>query len=383
MATDLFGKPLGKVPAFELNLHQRRQATLLHHWTSKAYLEGLLALIDGLMKGVDVNLTLARVQGRDNLIANERWGVRDTAANWGSLAWPALEDFKQSTMRLLGWRSGDLYCGTGLTQCDRMLSELSPYWMTPDEKSWFDAQWKLIHDYAYRLDQAVGVGARRPLRDVTMATQWEQLSSIFPQIPAFKVHTDREFSSGEMPDRTGVYVPVGDPYGTLQFAWTGSDEGALGACMTFAAAGLDVLRKVGRTRMWIDRPGMVSVVGPMYAHGHLRDRGPFSPGDELDEDCVNAVISKEVFSSRPCKWYFVEKIEGQFSDASEANVCSEGDPTQDRLRCESGERCPREGYWFTPAAQDSRRLFKLGEIMPSLGGDYGQTIWQWSGESGT
>lgn len=50
-------------------------------------------------------------------------------------------------------------------------------------------------------------------------------------------------------------------------------------------------------------------------------------------------------------------------------------------RCESGERCPREGYWFTPAAQDSRRLFKLGEVMPSFGGDYGQTIWQWAGES--
>lgn len=49
-------------------------------------------------------------------------------------------------------------------------------------------------------------------------------------------------------------------------------------------------------------------------------------------------------------------------------------------RCESGERCPREGWWFSPAAQDSRRLFKLGEVMPSVGGDYGQTIWQWAGE---
>jgi hypothetical protein len=48
-----------------------------------------------------------------------------------------------------------------------------------------------------------------------------------------------------------------------------------------------------------------------------------------------------------------------------------------RGRCESGERCPREGWWFTPAVQDSRRCFKLGEVMPKLSTDYGQTIWQW------
>lgn len=46
-------------------------------------------------------------------------------------------------------------------------------------------------------------------------------------------------------------------------------------------------------------------------------------------------------------------------------------------RCESGVRCPREGYWFTPAQENSRRLFKLGQTMPRLGTDYGITIWQW------
>jgi hypothetical protein len=47
------------------------------------------------------------------------------------------------------------------------------------------------------------------------------------------------------------------------------------------------------------------------------------------------------------------------------------------LRCESKHPCPREGYWFTPAQPGSRRHFKQGELMPSLGTDYGQTIWQW------
>lgn len=48
-----------------------------------------------------------------------------------------------------------------------------------------------------------------------------------------------------------------------------------------------------------------------------------------------------------------------------------------RGRCEAGERCPREGYWHTPAQPGSRRHFKLGEVMPATSGDYGQTIWQW------
>ncbi len=49
-------------------------------------------------------------------------------------------------------------------------------------------------------------------------------------------------------------------------------------------------------------------------------------------------------------------------------------------RCESGQPCPREGWWEAPAKADSKRLFKLGEVMPDLGADYGQTIWQWVGD---
>lgn len=49
----------------------------------------------------------------------------------------------------------------------------------------------------------------------------------------------------------------------------------------------------------------------------------------------------------------------------------------ERGRCEAGQPCPREGFWFTPAQAGSRRYFKSGEVMPSVGGDYGATIWQW------
>jgi len=39
--------------------------------------------------------------------------------------------------------------------------------------------------------------------------------------------------------------------------------------------------------------------------------------------------------------------------------------------------CSRSGFWFTPAQVGSRRYFKSGDVMPSVGGDYGATIWQW------
>ena len=48
-----------------------------------------------------------------------------------------------------------------------------------------------------------------------------------------------------------------------------------------------------------------------------------------------------------------------------------------RLRCEAGEPCPREGWWFTPAKADSRRHFMQGEVMPAFTTDYGATVWQW------
>ena len=52
----------------------------------------------------------------------------------------------------------------------------------------------------------------------------------------------------------------------------------------------------------------------------------------------------------------------------------------ERLRCEAGQPCPRDGEWETPAQANSRRRFKQGEMMPSVEGDYGQTIWQCVGD---
>jgi hypothetical protein len=58
----------------------------------------------------------------------------------------------------------------------------------------------------------------------------------------------------------------------------------------------------------------------------------------------------------------------------------EGDTPRSRSNVPAGNPCPEAGWWFTPAQANSRRYFKQGETMPSVGGDYGLTFWQWSPE---
>jgi len=48
-----------------------------------------------------------------------------------------------------------------------------------------------------------------------------------------------------------------------------------------------------------------------------------------------------------------------------------------RKSVQAPDACPESGFWFTPARTGSRRYFKSGDLMPSVGGDYGATIWQW------
>ncbi len=89
----------------------------------------------------------------------------------------------------------------------------------------------------------------------------------------------------------------------------------------------------------------------------------------LKPDATFEDVTYEVTRAEDTTWHFVHK-----ADAAVA-VAQAADPI--RLRCESGQPCPREGFWITPAKTNSRRHFKVGEPMPDLQSDYGATIWQW------
>ena len=75
-------------------------------------------------------------------------------------------------------------------------------------------------------------------------------------------------------------------------------------------------------------------------------------------------------------------IGGGDTTAVAAAVSASASNISRRQSIPAGQPCPQEGWWLTPAKAGSRRLFKQGEIMPSVGGDYGATIWQWDSDQG-
>lgn len=379
MNSDLFGNPLGQRPTFELDLQQKRQATLLYHWMSQDYLRGLKSLIDALIKGADVNLELAKQQGRDELIANERWGVRDTSANWSTHVFPALEDFRKSTVKDIALRATESYEFTGANQCARMIQEFSSMWMTEEEEAAFKVQFDAIEQYAYRIDSAAGVGGRRPIQDSVMVEQWTDHAHLFPKLPKFRVRTDVEGLSGKKPPRTGVYVAQDDPYATLQFAWTGNSDGVLGEAQTFNERGLRMVAEVGRDTLWLDGPRLARFAIREMERNPSLDTG-MSTLEKVRANPARAggAMTNVVYTSRPCKWYFVERVEGEFEDEDLHQADTQTSAQSLRLRVEAGQPCTKTGYWFTPARANSRTHFEAGQTMPDVGGDWGSTIWQWS-----
>jgi hypothetical protein len=78
-----------------------------------------------------------------------------------------------------------------------------------------------------------------------------------------------------------------------------------------------------------------------------------------------------------CTWTLVERI----ADSGGGTGCGpqgESENSKRRSNVPANQSCPEAGWWFTPAQANSRRYFKQDEVMPSVGGDYGDTYWQWA-----
>ncbi|NAS08988.1 Imm72 family immunity protein [Acinetobacter haemolyticus] len=53
----------------------------------------------------------------------------------------------------------------------------------------------------------------------------------------------------------------------------------------------------------------------------------------------------------------------------------------EKLSVRAGQLCPKTGYWFTVAQENSRQYFKQGEILPELKTqDWGEVYWQFDSE---
>ena len=93
----------------------------------------------------------------------------------------------------------------------------------------------------------------------------------------------------------------------------------------------------------------------------------------------NAELDKPM----PVTWRLVWKderyLDGVISPEEAEYIAPVAAPGADttQLRCDADQRCPREGWWFSPAKSDSRRHFAQDEVMPAFSTNYGATIWQW------
>lgn len=182
------GQPNSAKPAFELSKWQKRQAALLYHFSSLDYLKGLKTLLDDFVKGVDITLDVAETEGRDRFLVSERWGVRDTVANFSTYGFPALQDFQRSVALQIAEWPAEYYHGTGYNQCERLLGELSMNWSTPEEEERFKAGMKKIADYALGLDDTM----RHRLDDYSFFLTWHDSKHFFSELPKFAVRTEFE-----------------------------------------------------------------------------------------------------------------------------------------------------------------------------------------------
>ncbi|WP_454724838.1 MULTISPECIES: hypothetical protein [Cupriavidus] len=368
---------------FALSLIQKRQAALLYHFTSLDYLQGLSTRIEGLLQYADYLLERRKVV--EPFMYSQQWGARNTGANWSSTAYPALEDFRQGILKDIALRASEVFRKTEVGYCERMLNEYSMMWMSPDQEKSFKERFQEVAGYAQPIDEALIRST--PHDDFTLWETWRQYKALFPRLPRFRVHTEIVGHSGQVPPRTGVYVPADDPHGALQFAWIGTTpegyrKGELTNCETFNDLGLEALAAVGRNGLWGDDVGLAAFLAKVWSRipdansvlsWVLDEKGVI----ETEPRLAASAIAQRAFTTHPCDWYFVELLEGEFEedDSPDVTMTGQGVPPPQR----AGEVCTTTGWWRSLAKRDSRRHFLRGDLFPDIPSDttFGYVQWQW------
>jgi hypothetical protein len=167
-------------------------------------------------------------------------------------------------------------------------------------------------------------------------------------------------------------------YGTLSFAYYEPSRGSLNPPASWPVYRLNEAvrvrsgEKVPKTGIYLPATGPAAAALLIEGQKAIEAKVCINAEDLLrDPDDTMPQSRRE-----PTVWTLVERV----ADEGGSNWLPEAGTSALRLRCEAGQPCPREGWWFTPAKANSRRHFKAGEVMPDFKSDYGATIWQWDGE---
>lgn len=259
-------------------------------------------------------------------------------------------------------------------------------WATQEQEDEFKQCFDDVFQYAIKVDSCV----RRPcasMQEVQHASGWRAVEHLFPRLPKLVVREDIVGRSGEVPPKTGVYVPQKDYFGVCQFGWTGSylperKEGYLDNANLLNDLGRNAANAIGHKHLWAEDLRLVEYLKKSkYASdysSYVNERKKRRPKASVD-DPIEAVIYVSEFGteSKPVDWYYVELIEGEYDDDPDADPTVITESSASHNRVEANHVCPRSGWWVCPAKSNSRRYFEQGAVMPSLGSDYGLTIWQY------
>lgn len=355
-----------------LTTWQKKQAALLYFFASDEYLKGLHERVRALQTFVDGILDKSRDEGRDRFLKSSQWGERDTSENWSNHAWSFLADFGLSVSKHMADRASEIYHRTGAYQCGRGMAEFSMRWALPAEEEQFDAMFASITRYAGYIDDTMEKGqVDSRWDDFCLTLAWQEHASKFPRLPVLRIRDDISCKTGDIPPKTGVYISSDCPDGALQFAWNGNEYGELLECSIFNDLGRRALADVGRSKLWLDGDAMLEFVRKNANDAQLKEDPFYS--EDFTPDLAPSLVARNAFTSAPSKWFYVERLEGEFEE-----IDAEADQVErEERRVEAGKHCEMSGFYFSPASPRSRRFFGQGDIFPRLDSTYGNTIWQW------
>jgi hypothetical protein len=355
---------------------QQKQAAMLSYYSSLDYLLALHKLVTNLIGGnVEPVLDLAKLQGRDALFVDERWGSRDTPQNWSNNAWPFLKNLQESLARDIAERSLGKFSMTAVNEYFRGMDEFSLAWMSPSEENAFNAEREKIGLWAHPIDLTMSDWMSNGWKDFTFACYYPGFSARVEKVPRFRIRTDIAYPTGTIPKQTGIYIAKDDPHAALQFAWSGEEGRQLRKAITFNELGLAALAAVGRDDLWFNAEKMFKfATSPPYAE-LFHDDVIWADGPH--PTLAAGAVSSRAFVKHDADWYLVEPIEGEFDNLADLGTPT---PVKQSPRIVGGEQCVDPGFYFSPSRPDSRRYFSKGETTPAFETHYGKTFWQWASD---
>lgn len=292
-----------------LNIYQKRQAALLYHFTSMAYLDAIIERVRALTAFTDKTIDYAARVERDKVMREVGWRNGYPTPNYFKYGHPRLNACLRGLLEQKRLRVQQWFDISGVRGTLTGIEYFPVYWDSEAEEQTYYALSAEASRLGSRLDSTVG----RRWTDYDLTWLWGEHRSVFPKIPRFRIRTDIEGETGKPPPRTGVYVPQDDPFGTLQFAWTAHAGGALQACETLSELAREYVALVGRDRLWRAPSASLKRSDGVEFTDEYFDTWCRTAKNMTFEDVISS-RNERAEATRPCKWYLVEPVEGEFDD---------------------------------------------------------------------